>query len=71
MTYYTEETKNKVDNQDADPVRSMMGAVGWEGFLLIAQLVYHRNPEAEIADVFEFIRTHILSGQERHVNGPW
>ena len=70
MTHYMAETsKLNVDNANEPQVHSIIDEAGWEEFLLIAHLVYHQDPEAEIADVFEFIRLHILSGQGKWAPG--
>lgn len=34
----------------------------WDRMLLLAKVVYHRNPEADLFDVFNLWREHYLGG---------
>jgi hypothetical protein len=64
--------------------RTIIHENAWYEFILIAQYLYKVNPDAEVADVFEFLRmkdmggTPITAGLLKRVNreiatelGPW
>jgi hypothetical protein len=52
------------DGQGGGEGGSKICADVWSEFLLVAKYLYSTNPEAEIADVFEWLRRHDLGGEE-------
>ena len=42
--------------------KTIMDEAFWDDFLIISKAVYLRNPEADLFDVFNFIRENFLGG---------
>jgi hypothetical protein len=42
--------------------KTNMGEYFWDDFLIISKAVYIKNPEADLFDVFNFIRENFLGG---------
>jgi hypothetical protein len=43
---------------------SVISEAGWHDWILFAQHVYRENPDADICDVFDWVRIKVLGGYE-------